>query len=75
MNKNRRQQLKEWIKRIEVIKSELESICSDEEMYFDSMPENLQGSLNGMNSEEAIDQMNEAVASIEEAIETIEEII
>ena len=75
MNKNRRQQLREWIKRIEGIKSELESICSDEEMYFDSMPENLQGGTNGMNSEEAIDQMNEAVASIEEAIETIEEII
>lgn len=74
MNNKRRQQLKEWIKRIEAIKNELESICSDEEYYFDNL-ENLQSSRNGMNSEEAIDQMNEAVAHIEEAVEAIEEII
>ena len=35
MNKNRRQQLRNWINRIDIIKSELESILSDEEMYFD----------------------------------------
>jgi hypothetical protein len=75
MNKNRRQQLREWIQKIESLKGCLESILSDEEMYFDMMPENLQGSMNGMNSEEAIDQMNNAVACIEEAVEAIEEII
>lgn len=75
MNKNRRQQLREWIKKIDVIKSELEAILSDEEEYFDSVPENLQGSNNGMNSEEAIDKMNNAIVCIEEIIESIEEII
>ena len=75
MNKNRRQQLRNWINRIDIIKSELESILSDEEMYFDSMPENLQSSTNGMNSEEAINKMYEAIESIEEAVESVEEII
>ena len=75
MNKNRRQQLREWIKRIEAIKSELESICSDEEDSFEMMPEGFKGTTNGMNSEEAIDKMNDAIICIEEAVETIEEII
>ena len=75
MNNNRRNKLKELIKKIEIIKGELGSILSDEENDFDSMPENLQGSMNGMNSEEAIDKMNEAIESIEEVVESIEEII
>lgn len=75
MNNKRRQQLKEWIKNMEQKKRELEKILSDEEDYFDMMPENLQGSMNGMSSEEAIDKMNDAVVCIEEAVEAIEEII
>ena len=75
MNKNRRQQLREWIERVNVIKYGLESILAEEEEYFDNIPENLQGSMNGMNSEESIDKMNDAIESIEEAIGSIEEII
>ena len=75
MNNKRRQQLREWVRSAEDVKSQLELILSDEEEYFDMMPENLQGSMNGMNSEEAIDQMNEAIACIEEAIDTVEEIV
>ena len=75
MNKVRRQQLRKWLQDLEEIKNELETICSDEQDYFDNMPENLQGSQRGMDSEEAIDQMNEAVSSIEDAISIIEEIV
>lgn len=75
MNKARRQQLSKWLAEIEEIKDNLETICSDEEEYFDNMPENLQGSQRGMDAEEAIEQMNEAVSSIEEAISIIEEIV
>ena len=74
MNNKRRQQLREWIEKIESIKSELETICSDEEEYFDRL-ENLQSSPNGMNSEEAIDKMNDAITCVEEAVEAIEEIV
>ena len=75
MNNKRRQQLRMWIERIEAIKNELESICSDEEDSFEMMPEGLKGTTNGMNSEEAIDKMNDAIVCIEEAVEAIEEII
>lgn len=75
MNNKRRQQLREWIKRIEIIKNELESICSDEEDSFEMMPEGLKGTINGINSEEAIDKMNDAIICVEEAVEAIEEIV
>ena len=75
MNNKRRQQLRRLIERMETLKAELEMIESDEQEYFDTMPENLQGSMNGMNSEEAIDKMAEAVLCVEEAIEAIEEIL
>lgn len=75
MNNKRRQQLRKLIEKMEILKSELETIESDEQEYFDMMPENLQGSTNGMNSEEAIDKMSDAITCVEEAIEAIEEII
>lgn len=75
MNKQRRQQLRKLIEKMEVLKDELETIESDEQEYFDMMPENLQGSMNGVNSEEAIDKMADAIVCVEEAIEAIEEII
>lgn len=75
MNKARRQQLSKWLEDMENIKNELESICSDEQEYFDNMPENLQGSQRGMDAEEVIEKMEDAVSSIEEAIGIIEEIV
>ncbi len=82
MNKNRRKELMEWVKKVaewiaqgEELKDELENICSDEQDYFDNMPENLQGSMRGMDAEEAIDAMNEAIESMDNAIEAAEEAI
>ena len=75
MNKTRRQQLRKWLEDVENIKSELETICADEQDYFDNMPENLQGSQRGSDSEEAVAQMEDAVSYIEEAISVIEEIV
>lgn len=80
MNKNRRKELMEWVRKAEEwaahgeeLKDELENICSEESDYFDNMPENLQGSMRGMDSEEAIDKMNEAIDSMGNAIEAAEE--
>ena len=80
MNKNRRNELRNWIKKAEdwaahgeELKSELENICSDEQDYFDNMPENLQGSMRGMDAEEAIDAMNDAISSMGDAIEAANE--
>ena len=80
MNKMRRKELMEWVKKAEEwaargedLKGMLEDICSDEQYYFDNMPENLQGSQRGMDAEEAIDAMNEAIESMNNAIDAAEE--
>lgn len=80
MNKNRRKELMEWVKKAEdwaaqgeELKDELENICSDEQDYFDNMPENLQGSMRGTDAEEAIDTMNDAIDFMSNAIEAAEE--
>lgn len=59
MNKDRR-------KRIQNACEILKDVLSEEEMYFDNMPENLQGSDRGMQSEDAIDILTGVVDSLEE---------
>lgn len=48
----------------------LEDIQWDEEEYFDNMPENLQVSMRGCESEDAIDNMDQALNALNEAIES-----
>ena len=74
MNKNRRKDIREQIKSLEMIKSKLESILSDEEYYFNNMPENLQGSMRGEEAEEAIDVLYEAIEELQEVCENLESI-
>lgn len=80
MNKNRRKELMEWVKKAEdwaaqgeELKDVLENICSEEDDYFNNIPENLQNSQRAMDAEEAIDAMNEAIESMGNAIEAAEE--
>lgn len=75
MNNERRNHLKEILEKINILKNKLEGIGSDEEFAYDNMPEGLKNTLNGMNSEDAIEKINEAIACIDEAIECIETII
>ena len=74
MNKNRRQQLRKWIDKANVLKDELESIMQDEQESYDSIPENLQYSERANNSEEAINLMEEAIGLIDDAIDAVDEI-
>lgn len=74
MNKNRRKEIREQIKSLEIIKGKLESILSDEENYFENMPENLQGSMRGEQSEEVIDIMYEVIDTLQSVCESLEEI-
>ena len=74
MNKARIKQLINWKKKAEELKEELESILYDEQDYFDNMPENLQGSMKGMDSEEAINQLEDAISTLEEAIDSVDNI-
>lgn len=61
------------IEELESIKSDIEMILMDEEMAFDSMPENLQYSMRGEMSQEAQDNMNEAIDAIDEFISEYED--
>lgn len=56
------------IEQLEGIKSDIEMVLMDEEMAFDSMPEGLQYSMRGEMSQEAQDNMNEAIDLIDEFI-------
>ena len=49
--------------------NELDRIMNDEQEYFDNMPENLQGSMRGIESEDAISSMEEALDAMNDAQE------
>ena len=61
------------IEELEGIKSDIESVLWDEEFAFDNMPENLQYSMRGEVSQEAQDNMNEAIDLIDEFISDYED--
>lgn len=75
MNKQRRKEIENNINSLEIIKNNLESILSDEECYFDNMPENLQCSIRGEESEEAIDTLSQVIDDISNCIDSLNEII
>ena len=75
MNKQRRKLINDNIKLLETAKNNLVIVLYDEENYFDNMPENLQGSLRGEESEEAIDVITEAIELLENCIDNLNEII
>lgn len=72
MNKTRRNQIQIVIKNIEDL---VQSILSDEQEAFDNMPENLQGSWRGTESEDAQGSLESAIDALEEAIVCLEEIV
>ena len=74
MNKQRRNEISSIVSELENLKSRLESVHMEEERVFDNMPENLQYSMRGEESQEAIDCMSEAISNLEEAIDQLNEI-
>ena len=82
MNKSRRNKLARISGRLEAVKVEIEDITAelknvliDEENAFESMPEGLQASERGMNSEESIDLMYDIEDCLKKSIEDIDDII
>ena len=71
MNKARRMQIKEAVRRIEDL---VQNILNDEQEAYDNMPENLQGSYRGIESEEAQENLEAAIESLEEAISYLEDV-
>lgn len=75
MNKKRRETISKNINLLENIKTNLEDILSEEELCFDSMPENLQSSIRGEESENAINTLSEVIESLGDCIESLNDII
>ena len=71
MNKTRRIQIQQAIKKIEYL---VQHILDEEQEAYENMPESLQMSTNGMNSEEAQESLEAAIEALEEAISCLEEI-
>lgn len=61
------------IEDLEGIKSDIESVLWEEEFAFENMPEGLRMSYRGQMSEEAQDNMNEAINLIDEFISDYED--
>ena len=74
MNKQRRQKIRDVRKEIENCKESLQKILDEEQYYFDNMPENLQGSVRGTDSEDAIDTIETCIEDLENIINELMEI-
>ncbi len=74
MNKQRKQKIRDVRKEIESCKESLQKILDEEQDYFDNMPENLQGSMRGSDSEDAIDVMESCIDDLENIIKKLMEI-
>lgn len=74
MNKLRRHKIRDVRKEIENCKENLQKILDEEQDYFDNMPENLQGSMRGSDSENAIDIMENCIEDLENIIKELTEI-
>ena len=75
INKNRRKELQHIIDGLDILKSNLEDIQTEEEEYRDNIPENMQSSEKYEIAEAACDAMSEAIDNLEEAIGNIESAI
>lgn len=73
MNNTRRARISNLIKDLEKKKSEVEDILSEEQDYYDNMPENLQMSSRADAAEAAVGNLEDAVSSIDDAICSLEE--
>lgn len=71
MNKQRKQKIKEVRQQIESCKNDLQIILDEEQNYFDNMPENLQGSMRGSDSEDAIDIMENCIDELDEIVKEL----
>ena len=71
MNKIRRKKIEDQINIIEAALSEIEDLKDEEQESFDNIPENLQMSDRAMDSEMALDSMNDAIEAIEDGVASI----
>ena len=74
MNKQRKESISYLRMGLRNLKTELQKILDEEQTSFDNMPENLQGSLRGSESEDAINIMENCIENLENIISELTEI-
>ena len=75
VNKQRRKEISNVIKDLVVIKKAVERIPGAEEDTYENMGDGLQSTMRGMNSEMAIDAIEDAVSHIDEAIDSLQGVL
>lgn len=71
MNNMRRSKLDEIASKLEDIQYELYSVSSEEEEYYDNMPESIQSGEKGDRALEVINMIEEAGCSFDDLLDTI----
>lgn len=75
MNKNRLQRLRDAVEKISAAYSELDKVRNEERDAFDCMPENLQYSERGEQTEQNADDLDDALSYIEDGMDALNDII
>lgn len=73
MNNKRRKEISKIVSTLEDVRDRLSEVVDEEQCAFDNMPESIQGSDRGCNSEEAIGYLSDALDSVESALEYLDE--
>lgn len=74
MNNKRRETIKTIIIKLEDIICKTEEVRDEEEQCFENLSEGLKSTMNGINSENAIDCLNDALESLDQAKTLLEDI-
>lgn len=75
MNDKRRGRLRDALRTLDMVRSEVERAADEEKDGVDNCPENLQGSDRFAQMEDAADHLEDAVGSLDEAADHIREAI
>jgi len=73
MNKETRDRISKLIGQLDDIKSEVDSIRSDEQEKYENLPESFQSGDKGQVMESAISSLDEVEANIDDAISNLEQ--
>lgn len=71
MNKERRARIEAVSEKLMTLRAELEELQTEEQDYFDAMPEAIQGGERGQKAEAAADALQEAADAVGEALDSL----
>lgn len=74
MNKQRRKEIKNIMQELRDAQSAMEIVLANEEEAFENMPESLQSSTRGVDSEEDIDVLNGSIDNLDVIIDNLSDL-